>query len=305
MFKGKFMKRGVVVGPTFIPSDGSQKGYHGDLKYKLELDSLRFALLFWDIIDYSALENFMMRDSFLGPSNPELDLLKLEGLAVNEKPPAGLDVELAGRGLYIQEIPLYSQLASLVHLNKSDDCEWSLFQTQPEVYIPKEASIVRATTEFSLFNLLPIPASNVPLDDVLRFREKRQPELLALRDVIDSFTARICSAENSFKEAEKVKSTLERELENYSKVVQELDQNVVFKSITKVATDDFVALSGLLGALSTMFTGIPASIPSMLTLGAGVAASVKLAIKETPTCNKLPDSLKNYAYLLSAQKELV
>ncbi|MEZ9776376.1 DUF6236 family protein [Vibrio sp. 10N.261.54.A5] len=299
------MKRGVVVGPTFIPSDGSQEGYHGDLKYKLELDSLRFALLFWDIIDYSALENFMMRDSFLGPSNPELDLLKLEGLAVNDNPPAGLDVELAGRGLYIQEIPLYSQLASLVHLNKSDDCEWSLFQTQPEVYIPKEASIIRATTEFSLFNLLPIPASAVPLDDVLRFREKRQPELLALRDVIDSFTARICSAENSIKEAEKVKNTLERELENYSKVVRELDQNVVFKSITKVATDDFVALSGLLGALSTMFTGIPASIPSMLTLGAGVTASVKLAIKDTPTCSQLPGSLKNYAYLLSAQKELV
>lgn len=299
------MKRGVVVGPTFIPADGSQEGYHGDLKYKLELDSLRFALLFWDIIDYSALENFMMRDSFLGPSNPELDLLKLEGLAVNDNPPAGLDVELAGRGLYIQEIPLYSQLASLVHLNKSDDCEWSLFQTQPEVYLPKEASIIRATTEFSLFNLLPIPASTVPLDDVLRFREKRQPELLALRDVIDSFTARICSAENSIKEAEKVKNTLERELENYSKVVRELDQNVIFKSITKVATDDFVALSGILGALSTMFTGIPASIPSMLTLGAGVTASVKLAIKDTPTCNQLPSSLKNYAYLLSAQKELV
>ncbi|WP_240206759.1 DUF6236 family protein [Vibrio sp. CyArs1] len=299
------MRRGVVVGPTFIPSDGTQEGYHGDLKYKLELDSLRYALLFWDVIDFSAMESFMMRDSFLGPSNPELDLLKAEGLAVNGKPPAGLDVELAGRGLYIQEIPLYSQLASLVHLNKSNDCEWSLFQTQPEVFIPKEASIIRAATEFSLFNMLPIPASDVPLEDVLSFREKRQPELLALRDVIDTFTARICSAENTVKEAEKVKSTLERELENYSKVVGELDQNVVFKSITKVATDEFVALSGLLGALATLFTAIPASIPSMLTLGAGAAASVKLAIKDTPTCAQLPDSLKNYAYLLSAQRELV
>lgn len=299
------MKRGVVIGPKFIPSDGSKAGYHGALEYKFELDDLRFALLFWDCIDFSALENFMLRGSILGPSNPELDLLKQEGFAINKNPPAGLDIELAGRDLYIQEIPLYSQLASVVHLNKSDDYEWSLFQTQPEVFIPSDASVIRATTEFSLFNMLPVPDATVPICDVLEFRAKRQSELLAIRDIIDNFTSRICSAENTVKEAEKVKATLGRELENYHSVVNELDSNIVFKSLTKVATDDLVTISGVIGALSTLFAELPTSTPGLLAAAGGLVSAVKLGIKNSQTCEKLPDSLKNYAYLTAARDELV
>jgi hypothetical protein len=72
--------------------------------------------------------------------------------------------------------------------------KWALFSSIGDDPIPESEQIPEAAFSLGLFNALPFPHFEAPLDDVLNFKERRYDELVALRTEIERATERVRQA---------------------------------------------------------------------------------------------------------------
>ncbi|MGJ8482954.1 DUF6236 family protein [Pseudoalteromonas sp. SYSU M81236] len=297
------MEKGIILAPKVTPGRGN--GHHGTIHEKMDLNDLRFALLFWDKFDVTCYEQFSYRSSPGWPNpNQELDLLIKEGLAFVDESDIDLN-KVTTEPLYIQDVIALKPYAVLQKYLEKNDTDWSFFQTSGGLYTPDKCATQQDTIEFQLMNMLPVPRMDVPICEVLEFKQKRADELNELRNTIYELVSRVCNAEQTEKEATRVKDKLAFDLESYNKVITEFNSRTVLKGLNQIVTNPINAYPGAVSAIATILGQIPNEVSASFGIAALSASAVNFASKKQNVYSKLPNHLYKYAYLAHASDDLM
>ena len=147
-------KKGIVISPPFqaLPQ-GVQCGGSPDPQ------DVRKYLLYWDEIDYP--DNNIIS---IGLSD---DLSFLEGCGVLKR----TRIIFQGSGLIDGTVFITAQEQAFRNNEKQEQGKWSLAQLSTNQFYTN--TLPETGVEFELLNCLPVPQSDVPLNDILEFKQKR------------------------------------------------------------------------------------------------------------------------------------
>lgn len=285
------MNRGIIITPDYsIRNNGHGLQVNG----AVDPTNLRNYLLFWDKIDYPT--NNMIH---FGGGN-DIDFLIQEGVAKS--------TEIRFRELRGDQngfIFLATQMAAYEENNKNADEEWSIAQPTETLLVPEKYAKRQGCLEFELYNAIQIPTSDVPLPEVFEFKKRRNDELLALRDSMDSIVDSVINSQDIPKRKSKAISKLHRNLNDFNRVMKETTFQRVKRSLTAVATDPWFGVANA-GVLAKDY--LPENYqPYVQTLNVAAlgACAVKFAYKELKVGRTVPNEFKHFAYLSSINRELV
>jgi Family of unknown function (DUF6236) len=176
--------RGLVVS-TPVEIEGKSVTFKG---VHIHPQELRFALLFWDRLVLPCSRFFAF-----GPSNDEQFLVSAGILRKLEYAFVGDVAEGVKRG----------QIETFRSLERSEPGVWALAQGENSFLVAQGLVEEGAGASVELHRAIPIPKHDVPLIDILEFKQRRRDELLRLRFHLDSFVGAIDAVEDRPTELEK------------------------------------------------------------------------------------------------------
>ncbi|GAB3370025.1 DUF6236 family protein [Spongiibacter taiwanensis] len=166
------MNRGVIAAPAIINIQGN--GF--TMERGLSLEEIRYYALYWDRV-------VIPGNNLVYIGLPDEDILIESG--VIERPRVGFQGSFGGADLGHAFAVAQSLVAKkLIEEDKSID--WALHQIGNKLNIPQEYCEEKHSLRFELINLLPVPEGEVPIPDILEFKERRGDELEALHQAIEA-----------------------------------------------------------------------------------------------------------------------
>jgi hypothetical protein len=200
---GRVPKKGfglVISNPVMI--EGSSFRIGGGL----DPQELRFWLLFWDRLDWpdSKIISFPLG---------EAEILRKEGILT--RTPGKNFISGDGATLFAQ-----GHLDAFRQHTIEEPGLWALAEGDRSFLVRSSDFGASGGTQFALYEAIPVPDKEVPLEKILEFKSKRRDELLALRIEIDEVFARTMKAGTE---------------EGYRKAIFEIDQRCV--DVLKVAKE--------------------------------------------------------------------
>jgi hypothetical protein len=245
--------RGLVITPTITITE-----VPGGTEFSASIDPtyLRQCALYWDLIE---LPDFILGGGF-GENDPDLDLLQSEkilrrtrGHLVKKeegqyklsfwgehprefwsiaqfyafvKHQQSGDIWRMGRmGSGFDDIP--SNITDFYFIEPQGDSAGALRLPLKPLPAAKSLSssqlrIVEGNIiELELYQVLPVPSSDVPLDEVLQFKLKRQDELTRFRHAMDKLILELGKAEDKVRALEYGKAELEIALADLHRLLDE------------------------------------------------------------------------------------
>lgn len=212
-------KKGIVISTPY--SESSFGGLH-------DMQEIRKYLLYWDEIDYPVVKNavFELSDNLAFLQNSGV----LKRTEVILQRPIAID-----RDFFIA-----AQEQAFKKNEALEKGSWSLAQFTDSQYYTSTGEEVGI--EFELTNCLPVPQVDVPFNDILEFKQKRNDELLRLRNYLDELYQDII-----------VKGDIPRAknaaLDKIELALKDIDKTMDESGITKIITN-------LKGTIAGDFTGI-------------------------------------------------
>lgn len=277
------MLRGIVVAPEY-----EAKGTELFLKSS-DIDPLKLRqyLLYWDRIDFPT-------NNIIHCTSNDIDYLESLNLLQRTK------YNCSCNGIInMEELFLNAQIQALNNNNLNKNERWTLGQGNLNLLLPKDEVERKNTLILDLYNSLPIPATDVPLDDIINFKEKRRDELMEFRNSMDKiYLSIINSGDIDISKSVAIKD-LEKKIIAINKVMNESKIKKLLGSV-KVNIDINSLIIGGAGYIIGKETGNSIMLPSL-----GLAASsIKLRIDKQLIPKHIPDNLSDFAYLYYSQKEL-
>ena len=150
-------------------------------------------------------------------------------------------------------------------------------------------------------NVLPAPASDVPITNILKFKEKRRYELLNFREVIDKIYQNISMAENEGEIKQIVlsyKEKIEIEVTKLRKMMMEEHIRTVFGTFKSLLD---IKSPALLTTLGVSLSELPVEIKIPIL---GITATIQIGYYLVDEINKQRAKLREspFAYLYCGQK---
>lgn len=252
------LKRGIVISPPFsrLPTGGIGVGGH------LSTFEIRKYLLYWDKIDYPD-NNFISVDA-----GSDMQYLIESGVASRTKVVFKGNVS-SGDG----EFFLKAQQVAFDKHNQSDPGAWSLAQPVDEPFFAN-AQLSQAI-EYELYNALPVPINDVPLNEILEFKLKHRDELLALRVSLDEMHEAVISSQD-------IKRATNTQLTKLEQSLKVVDQVLGEYGIGKMMTSLRGYIAGKYGNIltATSFASLVGPFIGIDPVTAGVlGAAIAFAIK--------------------------
>lgn len=277
------MLRGIVVAPEY-----EAKGSGLFLKSS-DIDPLKLRqyLLYWDRIDFPT-------NNIIHCTSNDIDYLESLNLLQRTKYNCSCnDI------INMEELFLNAQIQALNNNNLNKNERWTLGQGNLNLLLPKDEVERKNTLILDLYNSLPIPATDVPLDDIINFKEKRRDELMEFRNSMDKiYLSIINSGDIDISKSVAIKD-LEKKIIAINKVMNESKIKKLLGSV-KVNIDINSLIIGGAGYIIGKETG-----NSIMLASLGLAASsIKLRIDKQLIPKHIPDNLSDFAYLYYSQKEL-
>jgi hypothetical protein len=274
-----FLSRGLIIPPAKNITDNS-------FSFSANIDNveLRRYLLYWDILDFP--DSGFIR--FQG--NPDLDFLEDAGILKRTK------VQFPFHGT--PDLLFSVAQAEALKINKKNlGEEWSIAQNGPKLLFPDSISTISTAIEVDLCDCLPIPATDVPLNDILEFKVKRKDELMQFRKLMDDFYSQLNMSTDILSTSAEIIAEIDYNISTLHKVMME-SKIKRFLSSVKVQLISELAPIALPIFLSTQ------NIPMQETIGlTGIASAIRIGINYIPKLISLPDN-SNYAYLYYLEREL-
>ncbi|WP_447781631.1 DUF6236 family protein [Pseudomonas plecoglossicida] len=173
----------------------------------LDPQDLRSCLMYWDRLSWP--ESNVMGS----PTYGDIEYLKAAGVLERPK------IHFQGQADFAQLI-LGLQDAALMHYEKAAPGVWSLSQginsvENKAVVAPEPGTLIK------LLNAVPVPAEDVPLEEILRFKAKRRDELLAFRDHFEELVARVSVHPSPDEELQKVLKEVDQACSDLVKTTRE------------------------------------------------------------------------------------
>lgn len=172
--------RGLVVS---VPIEITDTGGLYVRSSSLDPQELRSNLLFWDKLDFpkSRLINFA--------DTSDTKFLAESGILQRSMSPI-----LSFRGGQVGQAMHDSQLEVFRELEKKEPGSWSLAVGEKSVGFPDDDLKAGRGALVKLYGAVPVPDKEVPLQEILEFKQKRAAELQALRYHIEAVYQRVISA---------------------------------------------------------------------------------------------------------------
>ncbi len=203
-------KKGIVISPPFKAIPGGI-----ELGGNIDPQDVRKYLLYWDEIDY--------------PTNNALsvglsdDLSFLQNCGILRR----THVTIQGSFLLDGKVMIAAQEHVFKENEKNEKGKWSLAQLSDTQFYTQTTPEVGI--EFELANCLPVPQGDVPLNDILEFKQKRESELLALRIYLNDLYQSIIIARDIPRAKNAALDKLELALKDLNKA---MDESCIKKTIT-------------------------------------------------------------------------
>ena len=177
---GKFRSklRGLIVSPP-IQIDGNTIHIK---QSNLDTQELRSSLLYWDRLALPTTSAI-----YIGGGKDEEHLESCGILRRNK-------LHLDGNG---SDILISAQALTLQQFESETPGMWSLGGGKNSLLIKGNMATQNSGSLLQLLNALPVPKEDTPLAEILEFKRKRRPELLALREYIEQLSMEISSSADS------------------------------------------------------------------------------------------------------------
>jgi len=285
------VERGIVITPNYRVLNG---GRGIQLSGNVDPINLRKYLLFWDKIDYPV--NNVIHYS----GGSDIDFLVQEGIAKSTEV-RFQKMEAHENGL----IFLASQMAAFDANNKVENQAWSIAQPTDVLLVPATLSKMQGCLEVELYEAIQIPTHVVPLQDILEFKQRRLPELISLRDTMDTIVDQIMGAQDIPKRKTKALNKLHRDLNDFNRVMEETKFERVKRSLTAVATDPWFGVASTAALVKDYLPENYQPYVQSLNVAALGACALKFAYSELSVGRNIPETFRHFAYIASIRREIV
>jgi hypothetical protein len=250
-------ERGLVIS---VPITADQNQFH--VFARLDEQELRFSLLFWDKLDFP-------QNNLVMTGDPNADFLESAGILKKTM----VRLPLSGQ-IKMGEKYLEAHLAAYRSLDEAEPGVWSLGTGKNSVSFPERELEQGRGVLVRLYEAIPVPDKDVPLQDVLEFRTKYRDELLALRYYLEAIYQRILNAGDGELALKSEVESLEKAIVDYLKVAKAV--RIPFVNASFEANLNVPAAIGTGFATYSTGLGIAASLLAGAAAGFGLGPSVAL-----------------------------
>jgi hypothetical protein len=273
-------ERGIILSPPVIA-----KGEVVELHNKIDPAELRSALLLYDRIE-----------------SPHVSMVVFE---------LGRDAQyLAELGILHRTEPLVptiqpgecivkSHLLTMAALEARDGQVWSLARGERSLSLWEADVTAGRGALFELHHAIPIPDRDVPIDDILEFKRKRDPELTALRSALDAAFERVGQNPDAATALENEIASLDKAVADQIRVSREFKFPFVLSNFK--ARIDYKTFAA--GAASFDYAQ-KNQMPLTLSLLAGAAGATFCSISTDVGRRRPSGSLKPFEYVSEMHNRL-
>lgn len=176
---------GIMLIPDFYEEGTTSRSLL--MPSELRAEQVRFGLCFWDRIAWPSVSPIP------SPNSTDMDFLQTAGVLIRPEVRLVPNISSPGRGLAESYFMAYQELEEKEpgRWSLSGSAEYDIKFFLGELITPDRGITV------SLHRAVPIPTKDVMLNDLLEFKLKREPELLALRGEINACKQLVTSARDS------------------------------------------------------------------------------------------------------------
>lgn len=240
------------MNPIRIHADGDTISF----STHLDRQELRASLLFWDKLDYPTQRMVGMDDE------PDVSFLRSTGVMQRT----------ASDAMYgsIGQVMRRAFLETFEKLDREEPGRWSLAVGERSLSFESSQLIPERGALVKLYGAVPVPNEDVSLVDLLDFKEKRRPELLALRHHLEQVYQRVVSAGDGPLAWNTEIGALEGSIADHLKVAKE--------SKIKFRLADLNASLNVVPVATGMFAAYQMGLPLLAGLVPGLAAGISLDI---------------------------
>jgi hypothetical protein len=160
------MKRGVIGSPGIIRrlADGFT------MERSISAEELRFYILYWDHVAIPG-NNLV----YIGVPDEE-ELIRCGAIS---RPRVQYGGSFSGG--QVTDAILACQCIVATEFSKSADVDWVLHQFGGDILLPPSMSKETDVFRLAVASVLPVPPADVPVEEVLEFKERKKADLKALQ----------------------------------------------------------------------------------------------------------------------------
>ena len=226
----------------------------------LDPQETRLNLLFWDALDFPANNIFHIG---LGPD--EQFLASTGVLSRTEARLTGnWDGAMAMRAAHT---------GAFRFLDKRQPGAWSLAVGENSISFDDDQLDEGRGALVNLYRAIPVPDKDVPLEDILKFRQRRRSELLALRHHLEAVYQKVISAGDGALAWNTEVERLQEAIKDHIKASKE--SGLRFRNVSLSANLNLV---GLARSAVTFTAAQSAGLPAVESLLAGAVASISVNV---------------------------
>jgi hypothetical protein len=283
------LPRGVVAGQRMF--SGNEAGNGFDLKGAPTLQELYFYIMYWDKVAVPANSLF-----YFGLPQ-ETDLIEA---GVLTRPMLNIPLPMPAEKAFPMIIGSSARMANEIIKDKNTD--WVIHDFGDKITLPQESTVDRNSVRVSLTKVLPAPNYELPIVEILDFKNRRSDELGELHESLDLLYSQILKNPDPDLAAKTEIIRLKNALENIDKVQSEkfLSTQKFDLSANLDINAKNIAAGAAIGAVFDHYLQ-PISFPIGAIIGGIMSSiSVKASASKAFTSSKEGSKL---SYLSSAYRQ--
>lgn len=195
------MYRGVIASPALFEVDTDKDMF--SLKRGLTPEEIRYYALYWDKVTIPTNNIMNVRVS------EEAVLLET---GVITRPIVTIVGQFGAAGIGDSLAIAQAETAKNL-IGSASDTDWVLHQVGPSFSLPEKFQTQQRSLRFDLYNALPVPSSDVHIEEVLEFKLRRKDQLNILHNSLDELYIQILNSGDpelvSLKEVANLKTAIE------------------------------------------------------------------------------------------------
>jgi hypothetical protein len=281
------MDRGVIAAPGIIRP--LEQGFM--MERSISKEELRYYILYWDKV-------VIPGNNLVYIAVPEEEELIASHAIVRPR------VQYQGtyQGDQVTYAILECQTLVAERLMQDKTVDWVLHQVGDSLALPPNFASQRDTIRVALTNILPVPDAEIPVQEILKFKQNRKDELIELHDSLDELYFEVLNSPDKGLATNKAVLKFQSAIQNLYKTSSE-----GFKKTRKYDLSVELNLNGKdiiagasAGALIDFFGG-GFSIPIATVIGA-VVSMIKINAKASYTFEPAKENTK-LSYISKASIE--
>ncbi|MHA1342201.1 MAG: DUF6236 family protein [Promethearchaeota archaeon] len=281
------MKRGIVVAnPVQVIHDSNRSGPYGTVAFHPVF--LRRYLLYWDEIHWVT----------ISPANigitPGLSTLQEEKILWIWYQPM---YPLEGEEWDQNYLTSSAQLEVMRNLNREQNGIFVLGQAGPNLFLPESERELSPGIELKLTNALPTFSADIPVEDILNFKEKRRDELKRFQNTLSKFGEKLSGTDNIERATNITIEEINLRLGDLHRVMKERFKGKLLWSSLKA----IMRVPLLVTELKNAFTGNHYRLDRVAT---DLTSLAEIIIGEILTIRNIPEKFNDIAYLYWIEKEI-